>query len=113
MRHWNFPARTIINDQALVEATVLPAQEFIFDGVRHGAAIFEIWTDEALAELGLAPVDVPEPQPNPRDEIQMRIVGLEALQTPRRMAEAVLTDEGRAWLVDLRSQIDALRAQLV
>lgn len=112
MRQWSYPAGAVIGGQALEQPTVLPAQEFILDGWRHGPDIFDLWTLEGLAALGLTPVDVPDPQPDPRAAIQMQIVDLEATQTPRRMAEAVLTDEGRAWLANLRSQIDALRAQL-
>jgi len=37
---------------------------------------------------------------------------LEALETPRRLAESVLTDEGKAWLTANRDLIAAERAKL-
>jgi len=37
---------------------------------------------------------------------------LEALETPRRIAESVLTDEGKAWLTANRDLIAAERAKL-
>lgn len=47
-----------------------------------------------------------------RAETQRQIQTLEAQQTPRRMREAVLTAEGKAWMDDVNSQIDALRVKL-
>ena len=55
------------------------------------------------------PVDVPTPYvPGPTDHIR----NLEATITPRRLREALLTDEGKAWLADVEAQIAAHRAQL-
>lgn len=39
------------------------------------------------------------------------IASLEALQTPRRMREALLTPEGAAWLGALEARIAELRAR--
>lgn len=54
---------------------------------------------------------VPEPTPyvpTAMDEIR----NLEALVTPRRLREAVLTEDGRAWLSGIESQIAALRSSI-
>jgi len=40
------------------------------------------------------------------------ILRLEGLETPRRLAESVLTDEGKAWLTANRDLIAAERAKL-
>lgn len=53
------------------------------------------------------------PEPDPNAEIDAQIVALEAKQTLRRMRNAVTSDEGKAWLVELEAQIAALRAQRV
>jgi hypothetical protein len=45
--------------------------------------------------------------------IDAQILALEALQTPRRIREAALTEAGRARLADVDAQIAALRAQRV
>ena len=55
------------------------------------------------------PVDVPTPYvPGPRDHI----INLEASITPRRLREALLTEEGKQWLADVEAQIAAYRSQL-
>lgn len=41
-----------------------------------------------------------------------QIADMEAQQTPRRIREAALTEEGKAWLEGLDAQIAVLRAQL-
>lgn len=59
-------------------------------------------------------VEPPEPPaPDPNAGIDAQILALEATVTNRRLREAALTDEGRAWLADLDAQIAALRAQRV
>ncbi len=58
------------------------------------------WTPEGFS----AP---PEPEPNA--ELDAQIAALEALQTPRRIRDALLTPEGAAWLADLEAQIAGLR----
>lgn len=75
------------------------------------------------AQLGLAPffvngawallaenaaVDPQDAAPNAA--IDAQIAALEALQTPRRMRDAVLTPEGAAWIAGLEAQIAELRA---
>lgn len=46
------------------------------------------------------------------DKIKLEISALESHQTPRRLREAALTDEGRAWLQSLEDQIEGLRVEL-
>jgi len=45
-------------------------------------------------------------------EALWEIERLEALETPRRLAESVLTDEGKAWLTANRDLIATERAKL-
>lgn len=52
------------------------------------------------------------PVPSQTDTIHAEIAALEAQQTGRRMREAALTDEGRAWLQNLDDQIAAKRTEL-
>ncbi len=47
-----------------------------------------------------------------RSEVLAQISALEAQQTPRRIREAALTEQGRAWLEALDQQIATLRGQL-
>lgn len=47
-----------------------------------------------------------------REELLLEIVALESQQTPRRLREASLTEEGHQWLENLEQQITALRAQI-
>ena len=44
--------------------------------------------------------------------IMDEILRLEALETPRRLAESVLTDEGKAWLTANRDKIATERGKL-
>lgn len=46
------------------------------------------------------------------DLIKIMIANLEATITPRRMREATLTVEGKAWLADIDAHIASLRAQI-
>ena len=48
----------------------------------------------------------------PADKIKAEISALESLQTPRRLREAALSEEGNAWLQNLEDQIVAKRAEL-
>lgn len=47
-----------------------------------------------------------------RREALARITELEATITPRRLRDAVLTDEGRVWLEEVESAIALERAKL-
>lgn len=47
-----------------------------------------------------------------KDAIRKQIRDLEAAQTPRRLREAVIYQDGKAWLEDLESQLISLRSQL-
>ena len=46
------------------------------------------------------------------EKAQIEIDRLEALETPTKLAEAVLTDEGKAWLQSNRDLIDVEKAKL-
>ena len=52
------------------------------------------------------------PTTSAANKIRSEIVALESQQTPRRLREAALTDEGRAWMQNLEDQIEALRVEL-
>ena len=52
------------------------------------------------------------PKAAPADLIMQQIYTLEHSITPRRLRDAMLTDSGKEWLVDIESQLDILRAQL-
>ena len=41
-----------------------------------------------------------------------KIIELEGLETPRRLAESILTDEGKAWLTSNRDKIATERGKL-
>ena len=47
-----------------------------------------------------------------REVIVAEIHRLEALETPRRLAEAVLSDEGKAWLTANRDKVATERGKL-
>ena len=51
--------------------------------------------------------------PSKNETIMAEITALESLQTRRRVREASLSEEGRAWLQNLENQIAAKRAELV
>jgi hypothetical protein len=90
--------------------TVLIDQEFEMGGVRYPSNwLRSMKNDERMA---FGAVELPEPEspvtpyvPTAFDEIR----NLEALITPRRLREAVLTPEGKAWLEGIEAQIAALR----
>ena len=44
--------------------------------------------------------------------LKEEIASLESQQTPRRLREAALSEEGKAWLQNLENQIAAKRAEL-
>ncbi|HAF39097.1 MAG TPA: hypothetical protein DCG72_08945 [Gammaproteobacteria bacterium] len=48
----------------------------------------------------------------PINDVLAEITRLERLETPRRLAEAVLTTEGKTWLANNRALIAAERAKL-
>lgn len=54
----------------------------------------------------------PVPTKSKVDKIKAEIIDLETQQTPRRLREAALTEEGRAWLQNLEDHIAAKRAEL-
>jgi len=46
------------------------------------------------------------------DDTKLEILRLEALETPRRLAEAILSDEGKTWLQTSRDAIATERDKL-
>lgn len=85
-------------------------QEFEMGGVRYPSNWLRLMTPTERTEFGA--IELPEPPeqvtpyvPTPLDEIR----NLEAQITPRRLREAVLTPEGKAWLEGIDAQIAALR----
>lgn len=71
------------------------------DHAAHQADMAEAEARKAAAEAAA-----------PHRAILAQIAILEAKETPRRLAEAVLSDAGKAWLEDNRAQIAALRSEL-
>lgn len=57
---------------------------------------------------------IPDPvdPPDPREVILAEIAALEATVTNRRLREAALTEDGKAWLADVDARIAALRGTL-
>lgn len=51
-------------------------------------------------------------EPTTREKLLGEISALESQPTPRRLREAALSDEGKAWLQNLDNQIAAKRAEL-
>lgn len=64
--------------------------------------------EEARADEFEARIEAEAPRRAALDEIS----SLEATVTNRRLREAALTDEGKAWLLDVEAQIKKLRANL-
>lgn len=50
--------------------------------------------------------------PEPKEAIMAEIAALEATVTNRRLREAALTEDGKAWLADVDARIAALRGIL-
>lgn len=74
-----------------------------------------VWCNENGAMLVLVDGGFeiqPVPTKSQVDKIKAEIIDLEAQQTPRRLREAALTEEGRAWLQNLEYQIATKRAEL-
>ena len=65
---------------------------------------YQLWLEAGGVPI---PEDAP-PQPTVEDAIR----AIEATITPRRTREALLSDEGKAWLADQDAQIAALRGTL-
>jgi hypothetical protein len=72
-----------------------------------GKAIDAHWEEVHDVTQAAAPAGAPQ-LPGAHD----RILELEASVTPRRLREAILTERGRDWLVNIYDQIEALRKQL-
>ena len=100
-----------------------------YDTAIHGDAIpsdaVEITADEHSALLGGQsqgkliqadangrPVLADPPPPTAEQVILSQIAAIEATITQRRLREATLTEEGKAWLAAKDAEIAALRAQL-
>lgn len=70
---------------------------------QHAAILAQEAEDKAAADLKFKLA---------QNVAKREIEDLEAKITPRRMREAVLTEQGKAWLVDIESQIKTLREEL-
>ncbi len=85
-------------------------------GMRYVPADYSAAVDEAVFEAEATPEQLAAAFPNyktkaAQEEIAAQIADLEAMQTPRRIREAVAgTDNG--WLTALNNKIAALRAKL-
>jgi hypothetical protein len=53
---YSYPAGAIVNGQALAARTALPPCVVVIDEITHGPEICEMWTSEALVELGIKKV---------------------------------------------------------
>lgn len=53
------------------------------------------------------------PKPSENDLLKVQIAELEATVTPRRLREAILSQDGADWLAAVESEISALRKKLV
>ena len=57
MSMYRYPAGAVIAGQALAAPAVLAPCRVIIDGILYGPEICELWTPEALAELGIKRVE--------------------------------------------------------
>jgi|DEB19_MinimDraft_3_1074340.scaffolds.fasta_scaffold24088_2 hypothetical protein len=90
--------------------TVRIDQPFTMGGVNYPYNWLRLMTPSERMQFGAIELPEPAPEvtpyvPTPLDEIR----NLEAQITPRRLREAVLTPEGKAWLEGIEAQISALR----
>jgi len=69
------------------------------------------WYVEGIAEPTEADL-AKYPDVDPVSLVMAEITRLESLETPRRLAEAVLTTEGKTWLANNRALIAVERAKL-
>jgi len=58
------------------------------------------------------PISIDYPEPSKEDVIKAEILILEHKITNRRLREALLTEEGKCWLLDIEKQIETLREGL-
>lgn len=94
--------------------TVRIDQSFVMDEIQYPSNWIRSMTVLERIEFGAIEIPedpVPEPTPyiqTPMDEIR----SLEASVTPRRIREAVLTEEGKIWLANIEAQIAVLRQSI-
>ena len=93
--------------------TVLIDRPFNYNDAQYPANWLRLMTPDQRIAFGA--IEQPEPEapntpyvPTAADHIR----NLEATVTPRRIREALLTPEGKAWLEGVEAQIAALRSQL-
>jgi hypothetical protein len=94
--------------------TVRIDQSFVMDEIQYPSNWIRSMTVSERMEFGA--IELPEdPVPEsaqyvltPMDEIR----NLEASVTPRRIREAVLTEEGKIWLANIEAQIAVLRQSI-
>lgn len=84
----------------------------------HPIATPELWNilqeDISAGAVSMMPYISPPPEepPTPSEIAIKRIKELERAVTPRRLRDAVLTDDGKKWLDDINSKITAIRSSL-
>lgn len=90
-------------------------QSFIMNDIQYPSNWIRFMTVNERIEFGA--IEIPEePAPDPTPYVPTaldEIRNLEASVTPRRLREAVLTEEGKAWLANVESQIATLRASII
>ncbi len=78
----------------------------------HDGWVQSISTDHVVTTEKVRQLTAEEIESISKDAIKMEIRRLEELETPTRLAEAVLSEEGKAWLQANRDLIAAERAKL-
>tara|TARA_R100000664_G_C2756266_1_gene144139 strand:+ start:3082 stop:3492 length:411 start_codon:yes stop_codon:yes gene_type:complete len=94
-----------LGDYILVEA--IEVTEEVTSTKKRGPTTTTIDGDKQTVTLTYTAVDL-----TTAEKAQIEIDRLEALETPTKLAEAVLTDEGKAWLQSNRDLIDVEKAKL-
>jgi len=100
--------------QALIHGTRICQFSTPFP-VHDGLKWVEVADDTTTADTFIdgAVVKKPDPPTPTAAELALaEIHRLEALETPRRLAESVLSDEGKAWLTSNRDKIATERGKL-
>jgi len=94
-----------LGDYVLVKATEVT--EEVTSGKKRGDTTVAGDKDKETVTVTYTAVDF-----TTAEKAQIEIDRLEALETPTKLAEAVLTDEGKTWLQSNRDLIDAEKAKL-
>ncbi len=94
-----------LGDYVLVKA--IEVTEEVTSGKKRGDTTVAGDKDKETVTVTYTAVDL-----TTAEKAQIEIDRLEALETPTKLAEAVLTDEGKTWLQSNRDLIDAEKAKL-